>query len=238
MHQHTYTYILHAICRSNKEQQTMQQKVHSSNDTDISMSKDRVNVDFDVDQLTIIRFSDFIRDKVLNRIIPKKKMLSSDPPPAVVAKIDIENEEYAVLTDLLRGGDTSDTADPPSSHSSSHSPLFCAITAISIEYHYYNEQTKSVAPAPRGAAQGHFKSIVDLKKGIAEALKDPDCHTNVVEYDSEDYLLDTAKGKQILEDHSHSGAGRSRGSGRRTGRGSAGGVRGWWHSRDKQRRVN
>jgi hypothetical protein len=140
---------------------------------------DSANVD--VEELIIIRFAEFIHDKILNRKIPDK-LLDSDPPPAVIAKMDIENEEYSVLTDLL----------------SDDSSLFCALTAISIEYHYYHPQSKKVINVPQGAAQGHFKNLVEIKSLIKQATHQPDCHTNVVQYDSEDYRMDHEEGLQKL----------------------------------------
>lgn len=144
-----------------------------------SSKVDTSNVD--VEELTIIRFADFIHDKILNRKIPEK-LTDSDPPPAVIAKMDIENEEYSVLTDLLSGEST----------------LFCALTAISIEYHYYHPQSKKVFNVPQGAAQGHFKNLVQVKSLITQAMQQPHCHTSVVQYDSEDYRLDHAEGLKKL----------------------------------------
>ena len=172
-------------CRFDKDLSLLDKKHLSS--TEVSMPH--------VEELTIIRFADFIRDKVLNRTIPRP-LFAADPPPAVIAKIDIENEEYVVLHDLLRAGDAGD------------SHLFCALAAISIEYHYYNAQSEVVMPAPRGAAQGQFSSIVELKKAITTAQQQPVCHTHVVEYDSEDYRLDTSVGKKILEEFSKGYRGR------------------------------
>lgn len=131
--------------------------------------------------MTIIRFAEFILDKVINRKIPDK-VLISDPPPAVIAKMDIEHEEYSVLTDLLKDG----------------SHLFCALTAISIEYHYFHPQSKKVINVPQGAAQIHFKNLVQVKSLIDQATKQPDCTTQVVQYDSEDYRMDHAEGIQRL----------------------------------------
>jgi len=132
--------------------------------------------------LTIIRFAEFIHDKVINRKIPEK-MDDADPPPAVIAKMDIENEEYSVLSDLL---------------SDDLNNLFCALTAISIEYHYYHPQSKKVINVPKGPAQGHFKDLVEIKRLIAQATQQPDCRTTVVQYDSEDYRLDHAEGLMKL----------------------------------------
>ena len=137
-----------------------------------------------MEELTIIRFAEFIQDKVLHRQIPDK-LFPTDPPAAVIAKIDIENEEYAVLEDLLSGD----------------SYLFCALTAMTIEYHYYHPQRKTVLNVPQGAAQAHFKKLVEVKSSIAQALRQPECHTQVVQYDSEDYRMDHAEGLQLLERH-------------------------------------
>jgi hypothetical protein len=143
-------------------------------------SIDTINID--VEELTIIRFADFILNKVVNRKIPDP-LFPSDPPAAVIAKMDIENEEYSVLNDLL-----SDDAH-----------LFCALTAISIEFHYYHPQSKKVMNVPGGAAQNHFKKLVEVKSLIAQALQQPDCHTSMIQYDSEDYRLDHAEGLKVLE---------------------------------------
>ena len=138
----------------------------------------------ETDHLEIVRFAEFIRDKVLNRKIPDK-FLATDPPPAIVAKIDIENEEYAVLKDLLSGD----------------SSLFCAISAITIEYHIYSTRTRSIHGVPATAQQGHHQPIVEIEKEIASALAKPPCGTNVVQYDCERYRFDTPTGIQRLQHH-------------------------------------
>ena len=119
---------------------------------------------------------------MLNRKIPAL-IEPTDPPPAVVAKMDIEHEEYSVLKDLL----------------DDDSRLFCALSAISIEFHYYHPQMKKVLNVPSGAAQVHFKNLVEVKEMMNAARARPNCHTKVIQFDSEDYLNDTETGVKVLE---------------------------------------
>lgn len=139
------------------------------------------NANEEIEELEIIRLADFLESNVVNRDVPGK-LLASDPSPAVIAKMDIEMEEFAVLNDLLKGD----------------ASLFCALSMISIEFHYYNRKSRQVATIPKGPAQVHFPELVKVKQLIEQANEQHHCKTKVVQFDSEDYRRDTEEGIQLL----------------------------------------
>lgn len=136
----------------------------------------------EVDEVDIIRLVDLFQNHILNRYIPPN-VSNTDPPPAVIMKMDIEGEEYIVLDDML---------------TTTGQESLCSLAAFSIEFHTNVNNVHKPLTKPNTLLSQQIMNSLDQYKRNHQSENDRKCHFDVILYDSEDHYDDSSAGKQKL----------------------------------------
>jgi hypothetical protein len=167
--------------RSNKQSELEHNEwgLHSINPAAIAKQNEEQDkgAQYVMEEFDVIRLVDIFRNHIQNRNIPGNST-AADPPPAVVMKIDVEGEEYAVLRDLLKA---------------TEKPL-CYVAGLSVEFHMPIKREQKPIQTP--TSNKRSQAMIDQ---LQRYRHDTGCEYDVILYDTEAYFNDNIMGNAALE---------------------------------------